>query len=95
MKCAVCMIRALLGAIDAAIAVVKVVVVVFAALAGFVVVAVGMMAYLKREQWTKPAYRWARDQSGRWNMTPWTPADSGAAEPEAVVEPNPAGDGGS
>jgi hypothetical protein len=31
----------------------------FAALVGFVAVAVGLLAYLKREQWTKPAYRCA------------------------------------
>jgi hypothetical protein len=42
-------------------------------------VAAGLLAYLKREQWTKPAYRWARDTSGRWRMTPWTPADTTAS----------------
>ena len=71
-----CTIRALLRAIDVAIAVVKVMVALFAALLGFVVVAAALLAYLKREQWTKPAYRWARDASGRWNITPWVPADN-------------------
>jgi hypothetical protein len=69
----------LVRAIEAAITVVKVVVVLLAALAGFVVVAVGLLAYLKREQWTKPACRWARDQSGRWSATPWRPADKVAS----------------
>jgi hypothetical protein len=67
----------ILRAIDAAIAVVRFILILLAALAGFVVVAAGVVAYLKREQWTKPAYRWARDRSGRWSMTPWTPADPG------------------
>jgi hypothetical protein len=82
--------NALLRAIDAAVAVLKFVAVVLAVLVGLVVVAAAVVAYLKREQWTKPAYRWARDKSGRWGMTPWTPAEPGAAEPGAVVEPIPA-----
>ena len=65
----------LMRAIDAAITVVKFMVALFAALLGFSVVAAGLLAYVKREQWTKPAYRWARDTSGRWSATPWTPAD--------------------
>jgi hypothetical protein len=89
-KCAGCTLSALLGAIGATIAVVKFAVVALAALAGFAVVAAGLLAYLKREQWTKPAYRWARDTSGRWSMTPWTPAAPGAAGFEPVVEPTPA-----
>ena len=47
--------------------------------AGTLVVAAALLAYLKREQWTKPAYRWARDTSGRWSATPWTPADKGTS----------------
>ena len=31
-------------------------------------VAAGLLAYPKREEWTKPAYRWARDRSGRWSV---------------------------
>jgi hypothetical protein len=53
-------------------------VVLLAALLGSTVVA-ALLAYLKREQWTKPAYRWARDTSGRWSATPWTPADKGTS----------------
>ena len=72
-----CMMSLMVGAIIALIAVVKLTVVLLAALVGFTVVA-ALLAYLKREQWTKPAYRWARDTSGRWNATPWTPADKSA-----------------
>jgi hypothetical protein len=64
----------LMRAIDAAIIVMKFTVALFAALVGFSVVA-GVLAYVKREQWTKPAYRWARDTSGRWSATPWTPTE--------------------
>ncbi|MGZ4199850.1 MAG: hypothetical protein ACXVP1_06650 [Thermoleophilia bacterium] len=71
-------IEQVLRAIDVAIALAKVVVAVMAAFVGFAVVAVTLAAYLKREQWTKPAYRWARDTSGRWNRTPWTSPDSNA-----------------
>ena len=74
-----CMMSLMVGAIVAVIAVVKVIVVLLAALVGLAVVAAALLAYLKREQWTKPAYRWARDTSGRWSKTPWTPADSAAS----------------
>ena len=84
-----CMMSLMVGAIIAVIAVVKITVVLLAAVLGFTVVA-GVVAYLRREQWTKPAYRWARDTSGRWSMTPWTPAAPGAAGFEPVVEPTPA-----
>jgi UDP-N-acetylmuramyl pentapeptide phosphotransferase/UDP-N-acetylglucosamine-1-phosphate transferase len=79
MKSVRCTVSLLLGAIVAAIAVVKFTVVLLAAIAGLVVVAAALVAYLKREQWTKPAYRWARDTSGRRSVTPWTPADKGAS----------------
>ncbi len=74
-----CMISLILGAIVAVVAVVKFTVVLLAALIGFVVVAAGLLAYLKREQWTRPAYRWVRDTSGRWNATPWKPTDKAAS----------------
>jgi O-antigen/teichoic acid export membrane protein len=73
-----CMTGLLVGAIVALIAIVKLTVVLLAALLGSTVVA-ALLAYLKREQWTKPAYRWARDTSGRWSATPWTPADKGTS----------------
>ena len=68
----------LMRAIHAAFTVVKFMVALFAALVGFSVVA-GVFAYVKREQWSKPAYRWARDISGRWSATPWTPAEKVAS----------------
>lgn len=74
-----CMISLILGAIAAVVAVVKFTVVLLAALTGFVVVAAGLLAYLKREQWTKPAYHWVRNTSGRWNATPWKPTDKAAS----------------
>jgi hypothetical protein len=79
MKSIQCMVGALLGAIAALVAVVKITVVLLAALLGFVVVVAALLAYLKREQWTKPAYRWVRDTSGRWSATPWTPTDRTAS----------------
>jgi len=60
-------IRFVLRVINAVLFAAKVLVVLFAALAGFVTVAAAMIAYLKREQWVKPAYRWARDAAGRRN----------------------------
>jgi hypothetical protein len=78
MKLIGCMVTMLLGPIVAVIAVVKFIGVLLAAFVGFVAVGAALIAYLKREQWTKPAYRWARDTSGRWNMTPWTPTDKTA-----------------
>jgi hypothetical protein len=57
--------------IDTAFAIAKVVVALSAALVGFTAV-VAVVAYVKREQWTRPAYTWARSASGRWSVTPWT-----------------------
>ena len=52
------------------------------AFVAFVVVSLaallGITGYVKRETWTKPAYRWARDKSGRWSRTPWGPGDGSA-----------------
>ena len=70
--------RVLLGLVAATMALVAFIIVVLAALSGLAVV-VAVVAYLKREQWTKPAYRWARATSGRWNVTPWTPTDKTAS----------------
>jgi hypothetical protein len=83
-----CTVRALLRAIDVTIALVKAVVVLSAALAGLFAVG-AVVAYLKREQWTKPAYRWARDASGRWSFTPWAPAGADGAGPAPVAQPAP------
>ena len=49
---------------------------VVAALAALAAVATAAVAYFKRESWTLPAYRWARDQTGKWSVTPWTGGDA-------------------
>ncbi len=59
---------------------------VMVALAALAAVASAVIAYLKRDTWTKPAYRWARDKSGRWSRTPWSAGDSGSAEEAAPFE---------
>jgi uncharacterized membrane protein len=46
------------------------------ALATLAVVASAIIAYVKRDAWTVPAYKWARDKSGRWNLTPWSAGDA-------------------
>ena len=59
-------------------AVVAFIVFLMVALVALVGVASAVVAFLKRDTWTKPAYRWARDTSGRWSKTPWGPGDSGS-----------------
>lgn len=56
-------------------AVIAFVVFVVVSLAAMVGVVGAVVAYIKRETWTKPAYHWARDKSGRWSRTPWGPGD--------------------
>ena len=46
------------------------------------VVAAAGTAYAKREDWTLPAYRWTRNRTGSWRVTPW----SGAGEAEVTQE---------
>ena len=55
-------------------AVVAFIIVAVVALAAVAVAAVAAVAYLKREAWTLPAYRWVRDQAGRWRERPETSA---------------------
>ncbi len=62
-------------------AVIAFIVFVMVALAALGAVASAVIAYVKRDSWTKPAYRWARDTSGRWSKTPWSAADE---PPEAA-----------
>ena len=63
-----------LAAIAAMVAMlVAFVIFVLAAIAAVVAVVVAIVAFIKREQWTKPAYRWTRDKTGQWSMTPWGP----------------------
>ena len=78
-------------------AVVAFVVFVMVALVALAAVASAVVAYLKRDTWTLPAYRWARDtggrvsspasswvrdKCGRWCRTPWS-ADEGAGPASA------------
>lgn len=41
-------------------------------LAPLVAMAAAVTAYVKRDEWTLPAYRWARERTGRWRVTPWS-----------------------
>ena len=60
----------LLTAASAAVAaLVAAVVFVFSGLAAIAAI---IVAWVKREEWTLPAYRWSRDKTGRWSMTPWS-----------------------
>ena len=49
---------------------------VFTVLALLAAVGSGVTAYVKRDTWTKPAYRWARDKSGQYRYVPWNPKES-------------------
>ena len=57
-------------------------VVIVAILTWAAAIAAAVTAYVKREQWTLPAYRWMKDRSGRLRDAPWT----SASEPAAVAE---------
>ena len=50
---------------------------------GVATIAAIIVAWVKREEWTLPAYRWSRDKTGRWSMTPWSARSDGHTEPEA------------
>jgi phage shock protein PspC (stress-responsive transcriptional regulator) len=79
-------------------AVVAFIVFLMVVLVALAAVASAVVAYLKRDAWTLPAYRWARDKgsrvsspaynwvrdkSGRWNRTPW--ATGNGAGPESAA----------
>jgi len=70
-------------------AMVAVLVAVLAVLTGFAALVAAATAYVKRETWTKPAYRWTRDRTGRWRFTPWTGGGdhSSSTETEASASP--------
>jgi len=59
-----------------------------AAIVALMVVAAAIVAYLKRETWTVPAYRQARDRTGQWGVTPWSASESDQPleETETTVE---------
>jgi hypothetical protein len=70
----------LLTAASAALAaVVAAVVFVFSGLAAIAAI---IVAWVKREEWTLPAYRWSRDKTGRWSMTPWSARSDGHTDAE-------------
>jgi hypothetical protein len=65
--------RPFLGPLIATIfAVVAAVVLVVAAVAALGAIVTAVVAYVKREEWTLPAYRWTRDKTGQWRVTPWS-----------------------
>lgn len=72
-----------LAAVAAIVAFIVVVVTVLTALAA---VAAAAVAYIKRESWTLPAYRKARERTGKWSVTPWT---SGPGQPQEEAEEPP------
>jgi hypothetical protein len=49
-------------------------------------IAAAVVAYVKRETWALPAYRKAREGTGKWGVTPWTSGNAGQEEAEAPVE---------
>ena len=67
-------------------AVIAFIVFVMVALAALVAVASAIVAYIKRDTWTKPAYKWTRDKSGRWKRTPWAARDGNDPEMAAAEE---------
>jgi hypothetical protein len=86
-------------------AVIAFIVFVIVALTALAAVAAAAVAYLKRDTWTKPAYkwtkdksgkvvtpayRWARDTSGRWNRVPWSAGNG--SDPEMAAAPDTAAD---
>ena len=57
-------------------AVIAFIVFLFVALIAMLTVVGAVVAIIKRETWTKPAYRWARDKSGQLRYVPWNPAET-------------------
>ena len=63
----------LLGPVTAIVTAVAMMIMFMAFLASaLTVVAAVVTAYVKREDWTLPAYRWSRSRTGRWRVTPWS-----------------------
>lgn len=79
-------IRILLLPLKALVAVLAVLFAVMAAVAAIIAILTGavatVVAYIKRDEWTLPAFRWARDRTGRWSITPWSSSTSEAAAPQ-------------
>ena len=53
---------------------------------GLALMAAAWTAYLKREDWTLPAYRWARDRTGSWRLTPWSSNGAEAVQEDTSVQ---------
>ena len=62
----------LLGPVTAIVTAVAMMAMFVAFLGGLALTGAAITAFVKREDWTFPAYRWARDRTGRWRMTPWS-----------------------
>jgi hypothetical protein len=76
----------LLGPVTAIVTAVAMMIMFMAFLAwALTVVAAVVTAYVKREDWTLPAYRWSRNRTGRWRVTPWaSDGDAEVAQKEAA-----------
>lgn len=79
-------VRILMLPLKALVAVLAVFFAVMAAAAAIIAIFTGavaaVVAYIKREEWTLPAFRWARDRTGRWSVTPWSSSTGAAAAPQ-------------
>jgi hypothetical protein len=62
----------LLVPVTAIITAVAMMIMFMAFLASALTVVAAVTAYVKREDWTLPAYRWSRTRTGRWRVTPWS-----------------------
>jgi hypothetical protein len=74
-------IRIIRGLVGATLVTIVTIVLVAVALVALIPLGIALAAvlYVKRDAWTLPAYRWARDQSGRLGFTSWSSGDGGAA----------------
>jgi hypothetical protein len=77
-----CMLLVPVTAIVTAVAMI----VIFMAFLGSALTAVAAVtAYVKREDWTLPAYRWTRNRTGRWRVTPWSAGDDAEVAQEETA----------
>jgi hypothetical protein len=72
--------RMIKGLIASTLMTVAMIILVVVALVALIPLGIALAAvlYVKRDAWTLPAYRWARDQSGRLSFTPWSSGDGEA-----------------
>ena len=62
----------LLGPVTAIVTAVAMMIMFMAFLASALTFVAAVTAYVKREEWTLPAYRWTRNRTGSWRVTPWS-----------------------